>query len=228
VRMGLCKERKAGNSITFETIDPRIAMQSPVLDLQARLQELNQLTDDLCKVYEKAERSPDPAEFVEILHGSEANHRNYCNLVRSARKEILGLGRPPYAAGTSKIRDEQDDAYTVFHSREGTSTRYVYELTHPDHDWLIPRVEEGLRAGERCRIAERLPVKMILFDCSQVLIAQDRQSDASSSEFTTTLIRQETVARAFHTLFEFFWSQAIDFEEWKAKHAQLSHDATGS
>ena len=70
--------------------------------------------------------------------------------------------------------------------------------------------------GEDYHIAESLPLKMMVFDRRQVLVAQE-DPYAQSGELTMTTIKQGAIANAFCALFDYFWNKSIDLDDWKRK-----------
>ena len=61
---------------------------------------------------------------------------------------------------------------------------------------------------------------MMIFDRHTLLLA-DQERLSSVSEFTMSIIQQETTVNGYISLFEFFWEQSIGFEEWKVKNRDL-------
>lgn len=213
VRQGYCRERRAGHKRTFEVIDPQTALAFPIQKLEERIKDAEALKQELAAVFASAGESFEPVEYIEILHGKENIHRHYCRLVHSAQKEILGFGRPPYACDTDSKIEEQALENEALVARGGVS-RWVYEL---DHGRIPPLADFFAERGEEIRVIDQLPLKMMIFDSREVLVAQE-DPYAPRVELTMAIIKQSIIANAYRALFNFFWNQAEELEKWKARH----------
>lgn len=216
VSNGYCRKRQIGNKCTYEAINPQTAMKSNIHHLESQMEKLHNLTNNLSEIYEKADQSENPGEFIEILYGKENTHRNYIQLIRNANKEILGFGRPPFAASTREKIEEQFQENYNFHARNGKA-RWVYEFNYPEQDLIIPGLLKGQEMGGRFRVAENLPLKMAIFDQRQVLIIK-KSHLTLSDEMTNVLIKNSDITSAFCILFEFFWNQSMELDEWIKSH----------
>jgi len=216
VRHGFCTERKEGRVRTFEAIDPQIILEAPLQNLELRVKNSRKLKEKLHDIFKTASEAKEPFEFVEILHGKESIHHHYCQLIRNAQREILGFARPPFAASTREKLEEQVKESLAFHERNGVA-RWVYELNIPEHDWIIPGLLEGQKMGGSFRVAEKLPLKMSIFD-EKILLITAEESTTQSDDLVMSHIKQSTMVKGYITLFDFFWNQSIDFEEWIKLH----------
>jgi sugar-specific transcriptional regulator TrmB len=210
VRQGFCLERKVGNRRYFDVIDPNSSMMNPLKKLESRLDSGKKLTKMLGKLYSESEAGKEPLEYIEILRGNDNIHNHYCQLVRRASKELLVFTRPPYACNTNEKVLEQIKEYIDLVKREA-EIRMIYEMhTEPSADlgWVIKKLSKN---GVNLRTSTTLPLKMMVFDRQEVLVAQEELL-ASSGELVMASIRQNTIADAFRALFEFFWNQATEFK----------------
>jgi sugar-specific transcriptional regulator TrmB len=209
---GYCRERKVGHKRTFEVIDPQAALALPIQKLEARLKGAHGLKEELGAIYASATEAIEPLEYLEILHGNETIHYHYCQLVHKTQKEILGFGRPPYACDTSEKLREQNREMKALIQRQGVS-RWIYQLEGVDPVWpknMLPDLAEN---GVQIRVAPLLPLKMMVFDNREVLVAHEDPM-ILSGDLTMVIIKQSTIANAYRALFDFFWNQAEDLEAY--------------
>jgi len=212
VSRGFCREQKIGKRRVYQAVDPGAAMKSEELQLKERMKEIHSLAGDLTHIYAAEDKAATPIEYIEILNGTESIHRHYCDLVRGSHGELLGFGRPPYACNTSTKVKEQLRAYKRFIAGKGRS-RWVFELDIPENKMAVAAVQPMEELGIEIRVSASLPLKMMVFDGSTVLFAQEG-SLMKPGELTMASIRNGAIANAFSALFEYFWQTSIPFEEW--------------
>ncbi|RJP76597.1 MAG: TrmB family transcriptional regulator [Candidatus Zixiibacteriota bacterium] len=215
VRQGYCRERRVGHKRSFEAIDPQTALNFHVQKLEVRLEDASSLKRELTEIFNAGGEVMEPLEYIEILHGKESIHHHYCQLLRNAKREIMGFARPPYTCDTTEKEEEQARENEALVARGGLSL-WVYELDDQADASHLSLAEFFHRRGERIRVAQRLPLKMMVFDGREVLVTQ-QDPYALTGELTMSIIKQNTVANAYRALFEFFWNQAEEYESWKRR-----------
>jgi sugar-specific transcriptional regulator TrmB len=218
VHQGYCRERKVGRSRTFDVVDPRNAL---FFHLPKRL-----LIEDLSTLFASSDRVTEPLDYIETLRGNDNIHRRYCQLVKGVSEELLGFGRGPYACDTSNKAEEQDDEEAGILTRGGT-VRWVYEINLPEEDWVVQDLRPLQANGAGIRIADTLPIKMMIFDRKTLLVA-DEEPFTQPGELTMSIIKQRTIVNAFMALFEFFWQQSDELDVWDKKQGMLERHDTVS
>jgi HTH-type transcriptional regulator, sugar sensing transcriptional regulator len=217
VRQGLCIERKVGRKRTFEITDPAVTLENSFGRLEERLNKALKQKMEIINLYQKADSGAEPLEYVEIIRGNDIIHQHYCQLVHNTEFELLGFGRGPYACDTSPKLNEQNQEQWGLIKRGGIS-RWVFEVSPSDNSWIVPQMSLMQERGQRHRISEHLPLKMMIFDRKTVLVAQEDQL-YPTGELTMSIIKHNAVAGAFIALFEYFWSSSLELDSWAAKKA---------
>lgn len=215
VRQGYFLERKIGRKRTFEMIDPKVTLSAAFKKLQTRLRNSYKQKQRLESLFEHSEQTTEPFEYIEILRGNEVIHQRYCQLVHDTTEELLGFGRGPYACDTSEKSAEQDRAEMGVLERGGVM-RWVYELKLPEDSWILTDLENTREKGAEIRVAETLPIKMMIFDRRRLLVAEEDPS-LNSSDLVMSIVKQRTIVNAFRALFEFFWGNSIELDEWRKR-----------
>ncbi|MCP4581084.1 MAG: hypothetical protein GY839_05660 [candidate division Zixibacteria bacterium] len=213
IRQGYCTERKAGRKRTFEIINPKVTLNSSFQSLQQRLESSFSLKDELFDLYSTSNKVAEPLEYIEVLRGNENIHYRYCQLVHNAQTELLGFGRRPYACDTEEKSSQQDRESEGVIDRGGI-VRWVFELELPDDAWVVKDMKKLQEKGEQFKVAEKLPLKMMIFDRELLLMAEE-EPFGPSGELTMSLIKQSTIVNAFYALFEFFWQHSIELKTWE-------------
>lgn len=212
VSRGFCREQKIGSRRVYEAVDPGAALKTEEGKLKDRIKDISSLAGDLTHLYRAVGRSATPIEYIEILNGMESIHRHYCDLVRGSSGELLGFGRPPYACNTTTKVKEQLRAYKRFLHGKGRS-RWVFEVDIPENKPAVAAVQQMYDLGIDICVSASLPLKMMVFDGSTVLFAQEG-SLMKPGELTMASIRNSAIANAFSALFEYFWQTSVPYEEW--------------
>ena len=212
VRNGCCSERKEGRVRTFEAIDPKNTLETPINALNAGLKKSIELRDKLHDIYKSMDGAKEPFEYIEIIHGNENIHRKYLELLQILESELLSFTRPPFASRVKKIRQEQIETFRDYLKRGGKS-RGVYEVHEDSLPRMFYNIHESYKIGETFRIVPKLPLKMFIFDCKILLIAE-KQSLTEESMMTMTVVKQRATVDGYIALFDFFWEQGLEYEQW--------------
>jgi sugar-specific transcriptional regulator TrmB len=215
---GYCIERKSGRNRTFEVINPSVTLDPAFNKLEERLKDSLNLRGKLINLYKSAEKIPEPVNYIEVLHGNDSIHHRYCQLVRNTHTELLGFGRKPYACDTSEKSAEQDRETEEIVKRGG-AVRWIFELDLPEDEWILNDLRELNRNGQQIRIADKLPLKMMIFDMNLLLVAEE-EPFVQSGKLNMSLIKQSTIVNAFYALFEFFWVHSLELATWEKKQIQ--------
>ena len=213
VQKGYCRERKVGRKRTFEAVDPQFSLSSYIPKLESHINDTRLMIKRLSERFAESSEETEPLDYIEVLYGNDNVHRKFVSLLRSCAKEFLGFARAPYACYTEEMIAEQIRENIAFLDRGG-KIRTVYELNEKSPDWLMKFIEMAAKAGEDFRISEELPLKMIIFDRETTLLA-DEGGFASEGELTMSAIKQKVTVNGYVALFEFFWNQSMELEEWE-------------
>jgi len=142
--------------------------------------------------------SPDP---VEQVAGAEQVSWRYEQLVRCARKEILGFDKPPYVV---PVRDLGMELASL-----GQRVRYraVYArpaLTVPGR---LSDVDKLKSAGEQARILPDLPFKLLIVDRRWALVPVSEGTEIDRA----LVVRPCSLLDALVATFESYWQRAVPF-----------------
>ena len=216
---GYCRERKVGRKRTFDVVDPKIALAPHLPRMENRLDNARNLINELTVRFANSDKVTEPLDYIEILRGNDSIHHRYCQLVHDTREELLGFGRGPYACDTPDKSNEQDDEEAAIVERGGI-VRWVYELNLPDDEWVLNSLKPIQLKGVGIRIAKSLPTKMMIFDRQKLLVA-DEEPFTQPGELTMSIIKQGTIVNAFLGLFEYFWDNSVELDEWKPEFVEF-------
>ncbi len=214
LRKGYCTEKKVGRNRIFEIVDPKITLTPSFEKLKERLQKAEDVKADIDNLYSMADISANPLEYFEVIHGNDNIHYRYCELVRKTNNELLGFGRRPYSLNMLEKLEEQNLEEKKMLDRGGKQ-RWIYEINPDDDKKLLEQLKFLEKKGLGVRIADTLPLKMMIFDKKTLFIA-DEEPYAEKGELVMSIIKQITIINAFATLFEFFWENSTPLSEWES------------
>lgn len=210
MREGYCRERKVGRRRIFEAVDPQTALNQSIRRIEARLEAARGLKEELSELYRNLGKGSEPIEYIEMFHGAESIHNHYIQFLRSARREVLGFGCPPYSCDNQDKIDEQGNEIKAFIDRGGVS-RWVYQVDNGTPQWLREGFKRLEKMGVQIRVIDILPMKMMIFDSKEVFFARE-DSSSIPGQLSMTIIKQSGVAEAYRALFNFFWNQAQEIQ----------------
>ena len=215
LREGYCSEKKIGNRKYFNIVSPKSSFNRALKNMEENLTESHNITNEMEEIYNNSDKIREPFEYIEVFHGNDNIHYHFCELVKNSKKEILSFMREPYAFHAPEQKKEQEDVMADFLYRKG-NIKTIFEkeliMNYPDFFTEV----ENQTAKDELRIADNLPLKMLVFDNNTLLIA-DAAPLNISNELRVVLIKQQTIINAFIELFKFFWQQSIDIKVWKAQ-----------
>ncbi|MFD7416788.1 winged helix-turn-helix transcriptional regulator [Kitasatospora purpeofusca] len=156
--------RTRGRSVRFRAAPPDLAIEVLALDQQQRIERARAAAAEFAALRPGGARSRGVPLMV--VRGPEANTRRYLQAQLAAREEVLILDKPPYLADGV---EPQYDLQLELMAR-GVTYRTVYDSRSLEEPGQFERVEQLVRAGERARVVNGVPLKMLITDRSSGLL----------------------------------------------------------
>jgi len=152
-------------------------------------------------------------DFIEVIRSRGQIHRRYLEHIIASRKEVLTFNRSPYACVAPEVLKEQEKAGRNNLER-GVMTRSICMMEGEYWTWLKDHVSRMGSTGEEFRVAERLPMKMFIFDREKVMLALPAIPGQTETDFTMLIVQDEGFTESCLTLFDFHWERALTPAEW--------------
>ncbi|MFB8239965.1 winged helix-turn-helix transcriptional regulator [Kitasatospora purpeofusca] len=156
--------RTRGRSVRFRAAPPDLAIEVLALDQQQRIERARAAAAELAALRPGGVRSRGVPLMV--VRGPEANTGRYLQAQLAAREEVLILDKPPYLADGV---EPQYDLQLELMAR-GVTYRTVYDSRSLEEPGQFERVEQLARAGERARVVDGVPLKLLITDRSSGLL----------------------------------------------------------
>ncbi len=219
IREGYCSEKKSGIKRFFNAVNPETCINRTLNIIEEKLRSGYELKDSLIDIFNNTKNIKEPFEYIEIIHGSDNIHNIYLDIMNSSRLELFSLCRPPFAGTTLKKQKEQYDIYNSF-LKKGGEGRTIYEVNEDSPPIVFKILKQKSTEDGEFRIANKLPLKMNIFDKKTLMIA-DKSTLAEDNELSMTVIKQKTTVEGYYTLMEFLWEQSEEFKIWKIGKEEL-------
>ena len=143
-----------------------------------------------------------PDIAIEVLSGPDEIRRVVDAMQRNARREVLCVDKPPYAASRTMNLIERDRLLA------GVSYRVIYDRSALSGPGRLDTITELVELGEQARTACGVPMKMMIFD--RVAAVIPLQVGTHTVE-KSLLVRQSSLVSALAKVFADLWQAAVPF-----------------
>jgi hypothetical protein len=192
----------------FSGIDPSLAIPSYLgrrsKMLQTELTEQSRLAsgliEDLRTSYLEGQDGRGTLDFLSLVNDPMQTAVHYRRMLASASREYVEFSRPPFAV------DPLDEQMVKDSATRGVSCRLLIEAGPIDEEHR-QRLHEYRGLGIDIRFAERLPMKLALFDSKCGLVAL-LDPVLTRPAWTAVVFEHDGFAEAMTGLFESYWSRA--------------------
>jgi DNA-binding CsgD family transcriptional regulator len=191
-----------GRPARFAAVMPDVAASELIAAQERQLKRLREYAYQLAAANRARSGSHHP-ELIELVEGAANVRKAFVRLQREARTEIRVFDKPPY---TAEQPDGNGEEYRLL--GEGrVRYRTLYEragLTRPER---MAEIWNGIRRGERARVAGSLPMKMALCDNRLALVPVS--TSGSGADEAGYLVHPCSLLDALSELFEARWEKAV-------------------
>lgn len=226
VQRGFCVERREGRKKFYRTIPPgtlrdalRRQWQQEMEQKVSTLEAKEGLFSQLEKLATESNEQDQILDKIEIIRNSNHINARLIELARTTQQEMLSFSRSPYVSNQSpSFRDEQNRVQADALAR-GVKQKSLYMYEKETWDWLPDMVIDRCESeGEDARIADYLPLKMIIFDKKTVVMHMPSFPGEAITDFTVLVIDDPGFVSMCLMNFDFIWQQSKPYEMWKAEH----------
>lgn len=212
---GICVERRIGKIKYYEAIEPKKALHKILEDyksnFQYELEKKKEITETLSEIfnpiYSKNKNFINPLEFVEVIKDKDQAQKRILTAFQNAKSEVLYLIKGPYVCDTSsRINQQIKEEKNML--KRGISCKKIYESTElMEQVGLIEQFKPLAKLGSQLRMAESIPIKMVVYDDRLVIFPlQDVIKDPD--ELTIILIEHKEMVAACKILFNYLWGNS--------------------
>ncbi|WP_019545955.1 LuxR C-terminal-related transcriptional regulator [Streptomyces sulphureus] len=197
-----------GGEERFLPVAPEAAFESTLLAREEEIHRARRHIQHLAARFRANGAGRDPADLVEIVTGRAAVIRQVDQLQRSARRQIRGIDRPPYANSDPDRFDPKTGMMPVQQQmlRRGLGYRVIYDTDGlATFHRLDTDIEAAAELGEDARVMAKAPMKILIADDRRALIPlRGTPHELASS----VLVHPSGLLEALCEFFEVLWARA--------------------
>ncbi|MHA6758976.1 TrmB family transcriptional regulator [Streptacidiphilus sp. PAMC 29251] len=202
-----------GKVAGYSAVAPEIAVDRLMEQQRRSLGRLERLSDELAQellpTWDSGRTHTDPLDYVEVLRDAADISDRFDRIQSEAERELLSFSRPPWVTPSENLAGLEASAR--LHAA-GRAVRSLYSRDVLDDPVMLEVVRRFGEAGEEIRIADSLPLKLIVADGSTVLC--DMPDPVARAGATTSLvIRHPSLAQTLRMAFQSIWEQSPTLEE---------------
>ncbi|WP_326690773.1 MULTISPECIES: helix-turn-helix transcriptional regulator [unclassified Streptomyces] len=216
-----------GGEERYLPVAPEIAFESLLLAREEEIHRTRRHIQLLAARFRVNAVGRDPLDLVEIVTGRAAVIRQVDQLQRSARQEIRGIDRPPYANSDPDRLDPKTGMMPVQAQmmQRGVGYRVIYDT---DGLATFHRLDTDIGAaaelGEDARVMVDTPTKMLIADDRIALIPLRAAPNELAS---SVVVHPSGLLEVLCEFFEVLWSRALPISEYLSGHRDGAPDGPG-
>ncbi len=224
-RSGLCVEL-LGREKKYQAVAPEIAMQRLLEHQKAEFvikeRIASAVSNALKSEFEKGISNNDPLDYIELLRDPKQVSRRVMELVTGAQQEILVFVKPPFSNPKRELEKQNDESIEA--SKRQIEIRALYEIPESpeEKEWMLGQILRSAREGEKARIIDKLPLKMVIVDELKVIFAMEDYHKTTSRQ-TSLVIEHHALASSLTILFETLWERGRDYHSMIKPQAVAVH-----
>lgn len=194
--------RSGNDSRRYVAEPPSIALGALLARRQDDLRLAELELGRLDEAYRSASEGRGPADVIDVVRGADAVRQRFEQVQLGAREEVLAFVKPPVAVTSAKDNTAEDQAVA-----RGVQYRIVIERAMLDADAsTVQQASEAARAGERVRVADSVPLKLVVID--RRLAYLPIASEPGRAAAGALLVHESGLLDALVALFEGVWERA--------------------
>jgi len=180
---------------------PAIAVGSMIVERRDEIRRAELELERLVGEYRGAASDRASTEVVDVVHGEQAVAQRFAQLQRGAAHEVLALVKSTVALVSAE--DNVDEQVAV---SRGVTYRVVVERSAMEKPGFLDLVAESVEAGERVRVTDALPLRLLIADRSVALLPLAPTSEDSGTG--ALVIHPSGLLDALLLLFDLVWASA--------------------
>jgi len=221
-KRGICAERFLNGNKFYEAVNPNVVFKKVLdkydskynIEFEKKKKVMEGLNQTFSRKFQLNQNIINTSDSIEILKDDNSVQKKYIEEMNNCRQEVLMFIMEPYlASSNSSYLNEQEKAEINFLKRGGV-VHSLYKLNElQNYDFLKKSIKHCKKNGEQVKIAESLPMKMVIFDSEKVMFPLLTKV-ISFLPFTTVVIEHSQLALTCKSLFEDIWEKEIDYDEF--------------
>lgn len=199
--------RLPGRPAPFSPVMPDLAASTLIAAQEVRLRQLREHAQRMVTARRTQAAARHPAELIEVIDGAANVRDAFVRLQQDARSQMRVFDKPPYTS------DQPDGNYEEYRLLGEGRVRYrtLYDREGLARPGRMTEVWNGIRHGERARVAGSLPMKMALSDDRLALLPVSASGQSAIQR--AYLVHPSSLLNALSELFEAIWEKAVPLNQ---------------
>jgi predicted transcriptional regulator/DNA-binding CsgD family transcriptional regulator len=210
--------RAPGRPAVYSAVEPSLAGSVLIAKREHELKQLQQHLNKLDEAFRTEASAGRPTGSIEVIEGAPRIWRTFVRVQRTAQREVRGFDKPPYFVPQGEKGDEGpnlDERRLL--AAKAVSYRVVYDQESVAIPGRLANIWEGIRKGERARVAGSLPVKLVMCDDTMAIAC----SPAEYQNAIAYLIHPSSLLEVTAALFEAIWDNAVPLNRTESKEGEV-------
>ncbi|MGW7520550.1 helix-turn-helix transcriptional regulator [Streptomyces sp. NPDC054796] len=203
-----------GGEERYLPVAPEVAFESLLLAREESIHRTRRHIQVLAARFRANAAGRDPVDLVEIVTGRAAVIRQVDQLQRSARQEIRGIDRPPYANSDPDQLDPKTGIMPVQEQmmRQGIGYRVIYDTDGlASFHRLDTDIGHCAELGEDARVMADTPTKLLIADDRIALIPLRA---APHELVSSVVVHPSGLLDSLCEFFEVLWARALPLSDY--------------
>ena len=209
--------RSSEDTKRFVASPPSVAIGALLVQRQNEIRLAELELGSLDEIYRAAASDRGAADVVDVVEGAEAIRHRFEQMHRAAREEVMAFVKAPTAVVSAVESSAEDEAVS-----RGVQYRVLLEREMLDEPAMYDQIAGAVEAGERVRVTDSLPIKLLVIDHELALVPIGQSEAAVAGAL---LVRQSGLLDALAALFESEWSNASDLVLSAGAISEITPDA---
>jgi len=189
---------------TFTAAPPAVALGALITDRRDGLRLAEQALASFAEEHRAAVAGQSIDALIEVVTGVDPIRHRYQQVQQAATTELRSFVTAPFVA----VQIGENTAEPAAVGR-GVRIRAVLERAVLDEPGAVAEVVDSLRNGLELRVADELPIKLVLADADLALVPLTL---APSGDPGAVLLQRSGLVAALESLFEAVWQRAYPLE----------------
>jgi sugar-specific transcriptional regulator TrmB/DNA-binding CsgD family transcriptional regulator len=203
----------------YAAAPPAVALGALITDRRDGLRLAEQALASLAEEHRATVAGQSIDALIEVVTGVDPIRHRYQQVQQAATSELRMFVTAPFVA----VRLGENAAEPAAADR-GVRIRAVLERAVLDEPGATAEVIDSLHSGLELRVADRLPIKLVLADADLALVPLTL---AHAGEPGAVLLQRSGLVAALESLFEAVWQRAYPLELASLDAGPVTGDGTG-
>jgi HTH-type transcriptional regulator, sugar sensing transcriptional regulator len=209
---GLC-ELILGTVKKYRVIEPQKAFSGILEEQKEKERKLLKIISTLQLSSNSTKSIKNELDFVSVYTSASATNRKTIEMITNTKEILRALCKPPYLYIRKAEELEEKSKPQLKSVKHGSEFHCIYEIEKNNMDSFIKMCTFFHEHGEKVRVMEKLPLKLTILDSNSSMFTLFHKS-LTHNNITSMYIENSDIVVALIDLFEYYWKQAIPFEDF--------------